>query len=112
MSDGITATAEQLVIMEAATLCMAHHRAEASRKNEAQIAAWADVEIGWWWNRHKRGLEAARKIQTNSWFLAGSWDTSRANRADEIHRVVSSPDLTDIRLEEADISLLRDFLTG
>lgn len=110
--DGITASADKFIILEAARRCAEHHKAEASRKNKEQLAAWAEKEIGWTWNRHKRGMKAALKIQKECWYLNGSCNTSCAIRADEIINIVSAPDLTDVRLTESDLKLLRDFLTG
>jgi hypothetical protein len=107
-----TASIAKAILYEAATRCAQENRIIAKQKNEDQIARMAEEVAGWFWNRRKIGIEAARKqMKGNYAFMyAGYAETAYAQRAERIAKMAGADHIGDIRIPEDDIILLRPYL--
>ncbi|UTC29706.1 hypothetical protein BAJUN_00760 [Bajunvirus bajun] len=107
----LTAAIDQTVLVSAANACRRHYEALAEKEDMEQLQKIAAQPRGWL-DKRPKGLKRAEAAvgSLGGYWPAGYKSRRWAERAGEIERAASAAQITDIRLAEGDIRLLRRWL--
>lgn len=115
MEEGVTASVDRLVLLVAASRAEKGYRYDADKVREETLTNMiAKQKTGPFWNRRAITREEAERWFKNSFEWDRDWRRVmyKAERAKAIKDAAACSSLTDFRLDEDDIALLRNQLGG